>query len=108
MRQSLAFFILLVHFVTVPAMAADLLQGTVVSIERKGGRLVLRQADTQKNIDVVIPADLMPGFVKTGDRITAWGQYIQRDPDVFQARKITRERSRRPGNDPTGVRSRLK
>ncbi|MFH2219760.1 MAG: hypothetical protein ABII68_08875 [Pseudomonadota bacterium] len=108
MRQSLALFILLAHFVTVPATAADLLQGTVVSIDRKGGRLILRQADTQKNVDVVILPDLVPGFLKAGDRITAWGQYIQRDPDVFQARKITRDRSREPGNDPTGVRSRLK
>lgn len=108
MRRSLALFIIFACFAAVPSTASDFLEGTVASIDRNGGRLVLLQADTQKRVNVAVLPGLLPGFVKIGTRITAWGDYIQRDPDVFQARKITRQRSRGPEKDPTGVRSRLK
>jgi len=96
------------HLATVPAAAADLLSGTIISVERKNGRLILRQIETRKDIEVLIHPDLIPASVESGVKVTVRGEYIQRDPDVFQARKITPERSKERGKDPTGVRSRLK
>ncbi|MBW1849901.1 MAG: hypothetical protein JRJ15_00415 [Deltaproteobacteria bacterium] len=108
MRRGLALLSMIFLLAAVPAAAADLLAGTVVSVERKNGKLILRQADMKKDIEVLIHPDLIPGFVESGVKVTAWGDYVQRDPDVFQARKITPEKSRKRGKDPTGVRSRLK
>ena len=108
MQRGLALFIIIFHLTTFSAAAADFLRGTVVSVDRKNGRLILRQADAKKDIEIVISPDLLPEFVAAGVKITARGEYTRRAPDVFRATKITRERSREGAKDPTGVRSRLK
>lgn len=108
MRRGLALLIIIFHMASVPLVAAGPLKGTVASVKRESGRLILRQVETQKDIEVLIRPDLIPASMESGVQVTVWGEYIQRDPDVFQARRITIEQSKERGKDPTGVRSRLK
>ena len=108
MRRGLALLIMIFLLVTAPLAAAEPLKGTVTSVKRESGRLILRQVETKKDIEVLIRPDLIPASVESGVQVTVWGEYSQRDPDVFQARKITPEQSKERGKDPTGVRSRLK
>ena len=105
MRCGLLFAIMVFSLAAVNAGAADAISGTVVSLERDTGMMVILQAGTRKRITISISPGRLPGSVKIGTTIQAWGDVAKNDPLKFQASKIDPS----PGStgDPTGVRSRL-
>ena len=119
MRRGLALLIFGFFLVAAPAEAIDLIRGTVVSVERGTGSLILLDAATLKHITVLVRSGRLPDNVVDGSEVRVWGRYAKDHPSVFQAQKIVQERPRRrqkdpaemePGGrekDPTGVRSRL-
>jgi len=107
MRKGLALLIIIFHFVAVPAMAMELLTGTVISVDREKGRLLLQHAKTKNLVTVVIRPNRLPRFLEAGSKVKIWGDYNKRDPRTFKAKEIVQDRPGWPRKDPTGVRSRL-
>jgi len=105
MRWGLLFAVMGFSLVAVNAGAADAISGTVVSLERDTGMIVILQTGTRKRITISISPGRLPGSVKIGTTIQAWGEVAKNDPLKFQASKI--EPSPGSAGDPTGVRSRL-
>ena len=107
MRRVLLFTMISLLFLAVSAGAMDSIMGTVVSLERNSGTIIIQQAGTPKKITIVISPGQLPGFVEIGTTIRAWGNYSKDDPLKLHASKITRAPSPGSREDPTGVRSRL-
>ncbi|OQX20361.1 MAG: hypothetical protein BWK80_35815 [Desulfobacteraceae bacterium IS3] len=112
-------FILIIFFniAVKPAGAADVLLGTVASVDRESGEIVLKleelpdkttsPAEAQK-ITVKISPDRMPEYIVIGKTLRVWGEYINGGSLIFQAENIRGCCFGRGMNaDPTGVRSRL-
>jgi len=94
-------------FLAVSAIAMDSIMGTVVSLERSSGTIIIQQAGTGKKITIVTSPGQLPGSVGIGTTITAWGNYSKGDALKLHASKITHSPSPGSREDPTGVRSRL-
>ena len=118
MRRILFFLIILIFLVTIPAAAADVVLGTVVSLDRDTGKMTVRlsggfNADNAPEdntgpeiINVKFTAGQLGKSIKEGQLIRLWGRFDSGAPNVFQATEI--ETSGRQNRlDPTGVRGRL-
>lgn len=118
MRRILFFLIILIFLVIIPAAAADVILGTVVSLDRDTGKMTVRlsggfngdnapgdNAGTEI-IAVKFTAGQLEKSIKEGQLIRLWGRFDSGAQNVFQATEI--ERSDRQNRfDPTGVRGRL-
>lgn len=113
--------IILVNIITVSAWAKNVLLGTVVSIDRGKGEMIVRLNDSTsffsegsgqeeetapETITVYFSPDRLPEDIKKGKLVRLWGSI---EPNVYLKFKATyiRNVSRKVGYDPTGVRSRI-
>ncbi len=104
MRQYSKCFLLLL-LILFPAVAeAEMVAGTVLSVNRAQGTIVFR-TDTQQELLIQTDISPLPGRVTAGKRIRIWGSY-KPGSNYFTATDI-----RGPGKnihrDPTGVRARI-
>lgn len=121
MRYITFFLIILVNIITVSAWAKNVLLGTVVSIDRGKGEMIVRLNDPRyffsegsrqeeetapETITVYFLPDRLPENIKKGKLVRLWGSI---EPNVYLKFKATyiRNVSRKVGYDPTGVRSRI-
>lgn len=121
MRYITFLLIILVNIIVSTAWAKDVLLGTVVSIDRGKGEMIVRINDssyffnddsdqeeetTPETITVYFSPDRLPEDIRDGKLVRLWGSI---EPDVYFKFKATyiRNASRGVGHDPTGVRSRI-
>ncbi len=100
-----------------PAQAMEILMGTVHSVDREQGIIVLGKPensgfctacsdmDDQAEMTVNIRPEDIPDDVAPGQMLRVWGEY---NGQIFEAESVRgRCCGMGRGNDPTGVRSRL-
>ncbi len=117
MRTYFIFIMIFFNIAVKPVGAADMLLGTVASVDRETGEIVLQLDELpdktaypaqSKTITVKISPDHIPECVAIGKTVRVWGEYINGGGPVFQAEHIRGGGFGRGMNaDPTGVRSRL-
>lgn len=89
--------------------AKEVLVGTVVSVDRENGDVVIRPIGSpaeEKDITMKIPSGGLPGYVKPGATLRIWGT-APGPTHGFIPQRFTAGDPRRPMADPTGVRQRL-
>ncbi|GBC61361.1 hypothetical protein DENIS_2321 [Desulfonema ishimotonii] len=89
--------------------SADAIQGTVVSLSREEGKMVVNLPEGSgnfRNITVFFSPNQLPGCIREGEPVRLWGTFSENVPETFDASYI-RGRGRGRGRDATGVRSRL-
>ena len=105
MRYRFFLIALLMCTVVCRHAAADaVVHGTVVSMDRSGGRLTVLQPGTMRSIPVMIAPDRLPRAVAPGASVRIRGTFRN---GVLRAERIVPMRSKSEAGDPTGVRSRL-
>ena len=113
--------IVLVNINVSSAWAKNVLLGTVVSIDREKGEMIVRlngspsffsdgsdqeEETVPETITVYFSPDRLPGDIRDGKMVRLWGNIESNIYFKFKATYI-RNVSRRLGHDPTGVRSRI-
>ncbi len=97
-------------FSTAPA-TANIVTGTVKSIDFNKGTIVLTVINSsvknQKEIIVRIKPVNLPKNLTTGKRIRTWGYYINKTSGIFQGKFVSKPGCRKWRRDSTGVRCRL-
>lgn len=83
--------------------AAPVLECTVLSLDRRNGRITAEETDTRTAVNILIHPKRIPKSVVAGSQIVVWGAFTQSGPVLFRAWKMAGTRKA----DPTGVRSRL-
>jgi hypothetical protein len=126
MRTHLVILILILTCLfPISLFAEDVLLGTVLSVEKAKGEIVLDLPDNPwgdegpeskgRSVLVHMAPENIPDNLETGIVIRVWGNYMNGPPRIFQADTV-RGRWMKPGMpkpppgamvDPTGVRSRL-
>lgn len=120
MRRITILLIILLHSIGGPAEAFDTVLGTVVSVDREKGEMIVRltrsPALLQKkseqgqafasDVTVHFTRDSLCKGIKNGELVRLWGSFESGSTNTFTAAHIRRG-SRRSRDDPTGVRSRL-
>jgi len=104
-RASKYLLILFLFLISAPVPAgAEMMAGTVLTVDREQGTFVLR-TDTRQEVEVHTDISPLPGRMMSGKRVRIWGVY---DPD---SQSFTATDIRGPGknrqHDPTGVRARI-
>ena len=110
MRINLVILIFFICLSSLPAMAADVIMGTVQSIDRDRGELALKVMDSSADDleEVIVKADPEElSSISVGKVIRVWGNYESGMTGTFQAESITGRSLHGRKHDPTGVRSRL-
>jgi|GEM_PF-6224805 len=97
------------------AASAELIWGTVVSLDREKGEMHLRMKGASaksafherkaERVRVRFFPEELPGDIRPGAAVNVWGRCLKTDPPVFGATTVKRQQ--RGYGDPTGVRSRL-
>jgi hypothetical protein len=113
MRYFLVLLIALAVCLLIPtAPSAETLLGKVIAIDMERGEMTIQlihppngDADAEPII-VTFPAGDLPAGIETGSIIRVWGGYMDGHRIKFQCSSI-RMGGPGPGNDPTGVRSRI-
>lgn len=113
--------IILVNIITVSAWAKNVLLGTVVSINREKGEMIVRlnnpryffsdgsdqeEETAPETITVYFSPDRLSEDIRDGKLVRLWGSIESNVYFKFKATYI-RNVSRGEGHDPTGVRSRI-
>ena len=113
--------IFLIHLFSVPAVAADAILGTVVSLDRENGEMTVRLSGSTDSSDeisgqgdnfvpemvtVFFAPDQLCENIHEGKLLRLWGDFESESPNAFNATHI-RSGNSRGGYDPTGVRTRL-
>ncbi|MDY6854775.1 MAG: hypothetical protein SWO11_08720 [Thermodesulfobacteriota bacterium] len=122
MRTLVSILILLLFVLITKIEAIDALLGKVLSIDHKGGKMVVNiedktishevsslkdNTDAMKGTTVYFTPGTLPKYVKEGSIIRLWGDYIGDGSENFRAQYIYHAYDNL-GYDPTGVRSRLR
>lgn len=104
-QPSKYFLLQLLILILAPAIAgAEMVSGTVLSVDREQGVIILR-TDSQQALRVHTDISPLPRRMIAGKRIRIWGAY---EPGInrFTATDI-RGPGKSPHHDPTGVRARI-
>jgi len=120
MRSYLILLIILFNLAAIPARCEDVVLGTVASVDRKSGEVVLHltewseskdnqneDGDIPERITVQFAPGRLPGYISVGETVRVWGKYPQDNTKMFQVQSIGKGYFQRPKSDPTGVRRRL-
>jgi hypothetical protein len=91
----------------VTAWADDGINGTIVSVDRKTGKMVLLESTTMRPVQVAISSAQMSSSLRVGSSIRVWGKAAKGNPSIFHATKFQIFSPGPRESDPTGVRSRL-
>jgi len=104
-RYSNCFLLLLLVIISAPVPAgAEMMAGTVVSVDREQGTFVLR-TEGQQEVQVHTGISQLPWRMIAGKKIRIWGKYGPDDKN-FTATDIRGSGNKRH-HDPTGVRARI-
>lgn len=119
MRLITILLIILLHTISGPVEAFDAILGTVVSVDREKGEMIVHLKESPDSLqenseqgeafvsDLIVhfmPDRLCKG-IKNGELVRLWGSFEYGSINTFKAAHIRRGGRRRC--DPTGVRSRL-
>jgi hypothetical protein len=103
MGKYSAILIILFYVVTSAAqvMAMDVIRGTVVSVDREKGQLVIRSLSRNNStppekrnstdpdeITVKVAPDQLPGYVVSGKKIRMWGSFEEGENRRFRAEHV--------------------
>lgn len=116
MRHSIILlFLFQALFLPGSPIAAELIWGSVLDVDKAAGTLELRimgaseksplRTREQARVRVRFTPDELPRDIRPGTVVNIWGESIPGETPVFVGTAIQRER--RGHDDPTGVRSRL-
>ncbi len=110
-QNYLIILIIVSAFFSTDPVAADIVTGTVKSIDFNKGIIVLTvinsSVKTQKEIIVRIKQVNLPKNITAGKRIRIWGHYINKTSSIFQGKSVSKPGYRKWKRDSTGVRCRL-
>ncbi|MDY7032401.1 MAG: hypothetical protein SVY10_10920 [Thermodesulfobacteriota bacterium] len=122
MRTLVSILILFLWILIPGAEAMDTLLGRVTSIDHEGGEMIVNIDDTsvpheessrkdstdaRKGTKVLFTPGTLPTHVKEGGMVRLWGEYMGDGSGNFRAQHVYHAYDN-VGNDPTGVRSRLR
>ena len=106
-------FVLCLFILAVPAVySMDAVLGEIVSVDAENHKMIVSvdeagKAPGTRQIVVFYDRQQLPGFAEPGAVVRLWGEYVSENQNEFKVHSL-RHGEGYNGNDPTGVRSRLK
>jgi len=108
----LIFALWIIFLAVSTAHAMDALLGEIVSVDPEHRQLVVSVKDGEeaagtRQVIVSYDRSQLPTYVRPGAMVRLWGEYISENSSEFKVQSLHNGECL-DGNDPTGVRSRLK
>ncbi len=114
MRRFVVILNLVFHLSAVPAFAADVLLGTIRSVDREKGEMLVDVLDYDgdaeelpESVTIRVAPEHLAGPIPAGEVVRIWGNFVRGSSHMFDAATIRGRSFHLRGRDPTGVRSRL-